>query len=161
MRLRASQAKNKRPLNVPLRGELRVILERRAEDRRPACPFVFPPRRGRASVTTGKAWAKAAAAAGVGGTLVHDLRRSAARNGVRAGAREQVVIPLGGWRTRSVFARYNITSDEDLGEALECVTGYVEKRRTEKPKVRPLRAAPAQNPHNPDPESGAARAEIA
>ena len=160
MRLRASQAKNKRPLNVPLRGELRVILERRAEDRRPACPFVFH-RDGKRLGDYRKAWAKAAAAAGVGGTLVHDLRRSAARNGVRAGAREQVVIPLGGWRTRSVFARYNITSDEDLGEALECVTGYVEKRRTEKPKVRPLRAAPAQNPHNPDPESGAARAEIA
>ena len=66
-------------------------------------------------------------------------------------------MALGGWRTRSVFARYNVTSGKDLGEALERVTGYVKKRRTEKPKVRPLRGAPAQNPHNPDAEERGAR----
>jgi len=117
-----------------VRGELHAILERRAEDRRPACPFVFH-RDGKRLGDYRKAWTKAAAAAGVSGTLVHDLRRSAARNGVRAGVPAQVVMALGDWRTRSMFARYNVTSDEDLGQGLERVTGYVEKRRTEKPKV--------------------------
>ena len=58
-------------------------------------------------------------------------------------------MELGGWRTRSVLARYNVTSERDLADALKRVSRYVNKRAAEKPKVRPLRAEPAQNPHNP------------
>ncbi len=64
-------------------------------------------------------------------------------------------MDLGGWRMRSVFARYNVTSEKD---AIERISGYVATRATEHPKVRPLRD-PAQNPHNPDAAQRAQRAE--
>ena len=76
-----------------------------------------------------KAWRTACKAAGLTGLVPHDLRRSAARNAVRAGTPEQVVMDLGGWRTRSVFGRYNVTSEKDLADALERVSAYVADRR--------------------------------
>ena len=49
------------------------------------------------SATTGKAWRTACKAAGLAGRVPHDLRRSAARNAIRAGVPERVVMDLGGW----------------------------------------------------------------
>jgi len=68
---------------------------------------------------------------------------------ITAGVPEQVVMELGGWRTRSVLARHNVTSERDLADALKRVSRYVSKRSAESAKVRPLRTEPAQNPHNP------------
>ena len=33
---------------------------------------------------------------------------------IRAGLSEQVVMRIGGWRTRTVFERYNVTDERDL-----------------------------------------------
>jgi len=46
------------------------------------------------------------------------MRRSAARNLVRAGVPEKVVMDLCGWKTRAMFDRYNITSANDLSEGV-------------------------------------------
>jgi integrase len=64
------------------------------------------------------AWASACESAGVPGLLFHDLRRTAARNLRRAGVAEGVIMKIGGWRTRSVFERYAIVSQQDIADAM-------------------------------------------
>jgi integrase len=86
------------------------------------CPYVFQ-RRGKQTKDLRGAWAKACTAAGYPGRLLHDLRRSAVRNLVRSGVPDTVAMRITGHVTRSVFDRYDISSDADVREAFGKLAG--------------------------------------
>lgn len=104
-----------------------------------------------------KAWQKAAVAAGLGrfievpgkpydpryeGLIIHDLRRSAIKNLVDAGAHETTAMSISGHRTRSVFDRYAIRDAADKIRAMRRVENLVTNgERTVKalPPARPTK----------------------
>lgn len=65
-----------------------------------------------------KAFGRARREAGLAGVWFHDLRRSFVTNARKAGVPESVVMRMSGHKTRAVFDRYNIVSDEDVREAV-------------------------------------------
>ncbi len=52
------------------------------------------------------------------GLLVHDMRRSAARRLRNNGTHENVIMAIGGWKTRSMFDRYAIVNNDDKRRAI-------------------------------------------
>jgi integrase len=143
--LPAKSAKTKLSRKLVLAGPLREIIERRWHARKERAratgrleSLIFwrvydgHPREGlqpgdAAPITEfRKAWATACSRAGVAGRLFHDLRRTGLRNLVRAGVTETVAMQISGHRTTSTFRRYNITTDDDLRDAVEKVAAYVE-----------------------------------
>jgi integrase len=72
-----------------------------------------------------KPWTLACREAGVAGKLFHDLRRTAVRNMIRAGASQPVAMSVSGHRTVSMFQRYDITTDDDQREALRRMQAHV------------------------------------
>lgn len=63
--------------------------------------------------------------------IFHDLRRSTAREMIRQGIPERVVMNLCGWKTRSVLDRYNVVSEADMRNAAE-VLNRASKRASDK-----------------------------
>ena len=123
VRLDPGKTKNGEGRTFPLTRELRELLEQRRFvtdqlQRRfgRVCPFVFH-REGTPIRSFRGAFRSACREAGCPGRLLHDLRRTAVRNLVRAAVPERVAMQLTGHRTRSVFERYNIVSAGDLADA--------------------------------------------
>ena len=136
VRLRQSVSKNKDGRLLPLSGELLEIIERAGANRRLDCPYVFH-LDGQPVGDFKRAWATACKRAGVGKVLVHDLRRTAVRNMVRAGIPDRVAMTLSGHKTRSVFDRYNIVSEADLAAAAERLQAHLDAQPVQ-PKVTPI-----------------------
>ena len=122
--LRPEVSKNKDGRPLPLRSELLEIIQRAHQKRRPDCPFVFHAD-GEPIGDFRKAWKTACKKAGLTAIIVHDLRRTAVRNMVRAGIPERVAMELSGHKTRRVFDRYNIVNDADRASASELLQDHL------------------------------------
>jgi integrase len=124
IRLPIELSKNKKGLTIPLSGRLLVLVESAWNNRSLECPYLFH-HKVEPIGDFRKAFDAACAACGLQGIVPHDLRRSAVRNFIRAGVKETVAMRLSGHRTRSVFDRYNIVSEDDLVEANEKVLAFL------------------------------------
>jgi hypothetical protein len=63
--------------------------------------------------------------AGLPGKLMHDNRRTAARNMDRAGVPRQIAKQITGHKTDSMYNRYNIVNEKDVREGLTQAQAYL------------------------------------
>jgi integrase len=150
IRLSSSQTKTKSPRVIYMAEDfLKVICKaKELRDRDyPTCPFVCH-LNGKPFDNLIHGWKTACKRVGLVGKTFHDLRRTGVRNLVRAGVPETVAMKISGHKTRSVFDRYNITSEEDLKEAASRLGEYIQKKAAtstatvpEVPTVEPRRVA--------------------
>lgn len=138
IRLRAENSKTKATRLLKPGAELWAIIERAAARQIPDLPFVFH-RDGKAIALFRKSWTTARKAAGKPDLLVHDLRRSAVRNLVRAGISETVAMKMTGHKTRSIFDRYDISSEQDITDAGALLDAHIAAQPKTTAEVIPFR----------------------
>ncbi len=130
--LNPGETKNNEGRTVYLDRELKAIIEQQWRLRRRGSkliPYVFLNAEGDDKIKRfDKSWKRACRKAKIGNRLFHDLRRTAVRNMVRSGTPEAVAMKISGHKTRSVFERYNIVSENDLRLAAERHEAYLESQ---------------------------------
>lgn len=120
VRIEGDQTKNEEARTVYLDKELQEVFKKQWQRRKTGkkvTQYVFPNYLGNNKIGDFRtAWKSACKKTGVN-RMVHDFRRTASRNLIRAGIPEVVAMQITGHKTRSVFDRYNIVSDDDLQQA--------------------------------------------
>lgn len=124
MRLRPEITKNKDGRVMIIVGELENIIARRQADRVKSCPYVFH-RKGNRLKHYNRAWRTAREKAGLPGRIMHDNRRTAARNMDRAGVPRQIAQHITGHKTDSMYNRYNIVNEKDVREGMTQAQAYL------------------------------------
>ena len=167
--IRLSPARSKTLVGriLPISQPIAEALARRRARRDPDSPLVFhrdgiPVRRWRT------AWRTACQAAGVPTRFLHDCRRTAARNLIRANVPERVAMLLTGHKSRAIFDRYNIIHEQELLDAGDQLVAYLahhaqatpprsHQTGTTGPRTAPRPSASCDAP----PRKGARRAPLA
>jgi integrase len=153
VRLDPGETKNEEGRTLYLTDELLEEMHKLQTKRHLGCPYVFH-REGKPIAGFRKAWASACIQVGlcevlkdgegkavvakdkkdnekvviVPTKIFHDFRRTAIRDMVRSGVSERVAMSISGHKTRNVFDRYNIVSDQDLKEAAKKKQAYHQKQ---------------------------------
>jgi integrase len=93
-------------------------------------PWVFPKPNGRpySREQVGKAFRRAARAAGLKDFRFHDLRHHGATMALNKGFTAPIVMALGGWKTERMMRRYAAVTDQTLRAAAEAVSGSEARR---------------------------------
>ena len=159
VRLDPGTTKNDEGRTVYLDGELQELFRKQWEERRRTrrlTEYVFPNHDGTGRIKDFRyRWNEACRSAGLGygyrldgayvekwqdklpaGPILHDFRRSAVRNMVRSGVPETVAMKISGHKTRSVFDRYNIVSEEDLKQAAAQQEKYLSEKNLSRTVTR-------------------------
>jgi len=116
IRLEQGTTKNGEGRTVKMTEEVYVLLSACVLGKRPD-DYVFTREGGKRVVSFRKMWENVCVNAGCPGLLFHDLRRTGARNLRRLGVNEGTIMSIGGWKTASVFRRYDIVSEDDITDA--------------------------------------------
>ena len=151
VRLETGETKNDEGRTIYLDDELKEVFQSQWENRKRSktlTPYVFPNADGKGPIGDfRKSWNTACRDAGLGygyklsrayvkkwegkhqaGPILHDFRRTAIRNMVRAGIPERVAMMVSGHKTRSVFDRYNIVDNKDLQLAAQKQQAYLDSQ---------------------------------
>ena len=76
--------------------------------------------------------------------FLHDCRRTAARNLIRANVPERVAMLLTGHKSRAIFDRHNIIHEQELLDAGDQLVAYLAQQAQATPRGgRPHPAGPA------------------
>ena len=133
--IRLSPARSKTLVGriLPISQPIADALARRRARRDPDSPLVFhrdgiPVRRWRT------AWRTACQAAGVPTRFLHECRRTAARNLIRASVAERVAMLLTGHKSRAIFDRYNIINEQELLDAGDQLVEYLAQHAQATPR---------------------------
>ena len=97
------------------------------------------------------AWRTACQAAGVPTRFLHDCRRTAARNLIRANVPERVAMLLTGHKSRAIFDRYNIIHEQELLDAGDQLVAYLAQQAQAVPARRRPHTAGAAAPRTAPP----------
>ena len=150
--IRLSPARSKTLVGriLPISPPIAEALARRRARRDPDSPLVFhrdgiPVRRWRT------AWRTACQAAGVPTRFLHDCRRTAARNLIRANVPERVAMLLTGHKSRAIFDRYNIIHEQELLDAGDQLVAYLTQQAQAVPARRRSHAAGPAAPRTASP----------
>jgi len=127
VRLDPGETKNEDGRTIYLNEELLREMRTLHSKRNLGCPYVFH-RNGAPIREFRGSWVSACNKVGLKDRLFHDFRRTAVRNMVRSGIPERVAMMISGHKTRSVFDRYHIVSDEDLKEAARRQQTFIESQ---------------------------------
>lgn len=131
IRLEVGTTKNNSGRTVKMTDEVYTLLAACISGKSKENP-VFTREDGSPVIDFRKTWRNVCVRAGVAGLLLHDLRRSGARNLRRLGVGESTIMKIGGWKTRSVFMRYDIVSEADLDDAARRLNEKKIERSTER-----------------------------
>jgi integrase len=146
VRLDPGETKNDEARTVYLNEELAAMMKAQHKKRRLGCSYIFH-NEGQPIRNFQDAWQRACKRQGIQvrneksgrllpGRLFHDFRRTAVRNMVRAGVHERVAMAISGHKTRSVFDRYNIVSEEDLKQAAAQQEKYLSEKNLSRTVTR-------------------------
>ena len=128
-------SKNREPRVFPFKYHPRVevvllrqrdLVTRWEREHTQLCPWVFH-WRGQRIGKLRRSWLRACRLAGMPGRLIHDFRRTAVRNLIRAGVQQAIAMKITGHKTDSIFRRYLIVDEELLAQATGAVAELLGK----------------------------------
>jgi integrase len=113
---------------VILSQSARVLLQAQLEGHDKGLVFPRPDGRAWSPEHVGRAFRRAARAAGLKDFRFHDLRHHGATMALNKGFTAPIVMALGGWKTERMMRRYAAVTDQTLRAAAEAVSGSATDR---------------------------------